>query len=332
MFDNQAGKPSTHIGAEGPQVPPEAANAPTGSYVLARVVAEGTDPRMTVSVSLRSEPGGLRVVGIDRDWPGRTLVDPRTIERPARNRYVEFEPERQKLFDGYAQAWNAKSGENLSPDERFRALSPSEQTTFDGITHALMRASLTDEQGRPLGTALDLVTGVQRIAGQQMGRGGDEQFRLYVTLRPDARDTLDRSREFVRTRANTVYHAGYPLSYRLGMRNPSIQFSARRQRPERRHRYRLPHEQRSPGPLQRPPHFVEFGRAGRRQRTASRPALERVRGLVVGSVRRCRVRRKGKGGGGSDRHGSDESPNAPCHPIDRSIRPSPSWRTRSRSS
>ena len=33
----------------------------------------------------------------------------------------------------------------MSPEERFRALSLSEQTTFDAVTHALMRSSLTDE-------------------------------------------------------------------------------------------------------------------------------------------------------------------------------------------
>ena len=104
-------------------------------------------------------------------------------------------------------------------------MTPSEQTTFDGITHALMRSALTDQDGRSLGRALDMVAGVERIAGEQSGRGGDQQFRLYVTLRPDARDTLERSRQFVRSHENTVYHAGYPHSYRLGDSVPSIQFS-----------------------------------------------------------------------------------------------------------
>jgi hypothetical protein len=88
-----------------------------------------------------------------------------------------------------------------------------------------MRSTLTDQEGRSLGHAIDLLTGVDRIAGQQSGRGGDQQFRLYVRLRPDTRDILDRSREFVRGHENTVYHAGYPHSYRLGEGTPSIQFS-----------------------------------------------------------------------------------------------------------
>jgi hypothetical protein len=224
-YDNAAGKPSARIGSEGPQVPPEASSSPIGSYLLARLIAEGVDPRMSVAVYLRHEAAGLRVVGIDRDWPGRTLVDARVVVRQVRNRYAELEPERQKLFAGYTQTLNAKTGQNQSPDDRFRAMSPSEQTTFDAITHALMRVSLTSADGRALGRALDLVTGVARIAGQQAGRSGDQQFRLYVTLRPDARDTLRQSREFVRAHQNTVYHAGYPYSYRTADGVPSMQFS-----------------------------------------------------------------------------------------------------------
>jgi hypothetical protein len=224
LFDNTAGKPGSLIRSEGALVPPAATTGPAGTYVLARVIAEGGDPAMDINVVLRSEPAGLSVVGVDRGWPGRTLVDPRVVERPTRNRYAELEPERQRLFDSYARTLNAKSGETVSSDDRFRALTPSEQTTFDGVTHALMRSTMTDQEGRPLGRALDLVTGLERIAGQQAGRSGDLQFRLYVTLRPETRETLERSREFVRGHENTVYHAGYPHSFRLDT-VPSVQIS-----------------------------------------------------------------------------------------------------------
>jgi hypothetical protein len=115
--------------------------------------------------------------------------------------------------------------ENMSPEERFRALTLSEQTTFDAITHALLHSTLTDAAGQPLGKALDLVTGLERIAGEQAGRSGDQQFRIYVTLRPNANDVLKQSREFVRDHDNTVYHPGDPYSYRLGAGVPSSQFS-----------------------------------------------------------------------------------------------------------
>ena len=226
-YDNKAGRPLAVLGStsQGQPIPTEAVNLPVGSYVLAQITAEGLAQGLSVSVYLRRDPDGLRVVGIDREWPGRSPVDPRIVVRPVRNRYVELDADRQRLFDTYARAMNLRLGENLSPDERFRALSLSQQTTFDAISHALLRSTLTDEARKPLGKALDVVAGLDRIAGEQGGRSTDQQFRIYVTLQPNANDILDRSREFVRSHENTVYHAGYPTSYRLGTGAPSVQFS-----------------------------------------------------------------------------------------------------------
>jgi hypothetical protein len=227
QFDNATGKPSASLGTvrSDLQIPAEAAAVPAGGHVLAQISAEGLPAGMIVTAHLRREGEGLRVIGLDHEWPGRTLINPRADDRPIANRFSELEPERQQLFSTYARALNEKTGQVLSPDERFRELSPSEQTTFDGVTHALMRSSLTDDQGASLGSALDLLSGLDRIAGEQAGRGGDQQYRLYVRLRPDAEDILDRSREFVRSHDNTVYHPGYPHSYRLGSGVPSVQFS-----------------------------------------------------------------------------------------------------------
>ena len=48
----------------------------------------------------------------------------------------------------------------------------------------------------------------------------------YVRLAPSALATLARSREFRRSADNTVYHKGYPTSYRGQGGTPSIQVSA----------------------------------------------------------------------------------------------------------
>jgi hypothetical protein len=227
IYDDKAGKPSAVLGSTGDDqpIPTAAMNVPVGSYVLAHITAEGGAPGMAVGLYLRRETDGLRVVGIDREWPGRSLVDPRVVVRPVRNRYVELDPDQQRIFDVYARTLNVKLGDTLSPEARFRALSLSQQTTFDAITHALLRSTLTDADGQPLGRAIDLVAGLDRIAGEQGGRSGDQQFRIYVTLQPNADSILDRSREFVRSQENTIYHAGYPHSYRLGSGAPSVQFS-----------------------------------------------------------------------------------------------------------
>ena len=110
----------------------------------------------------------------------------------------------EKTLRRLYRQYNKKTGFELTPEDYFDSLSVSERTTFDAVTHALMKTQLTDESGASLGGALDLVDGIVRISGHQYGRQGDEQFRVYVRLREGARETLERSREFSRGRENTV--------------------------------------------------------------------------------------------------------------------------------
>ncbi len=88
-----------------------------------------------------------------------------------------------------------------------------------------MTTPLTDSSGGRLGDALALIEHVDGVRGEVPGASGDRQFRMYVRLRPDARDTLERSKEFSRGVDNTVYHKGYPLNYREQGGTPSIQIS-----------------------------------------------------------------------------------------------------------
>ena len=44
-------------------------------------------------------------------------------------------------------------------------------------------------------------------------------------LRPDAEEILEKSTQFFRSHDNTVYHVGYPRSYRQEGNVPNIQFS-----------------------------------------------------------------------------------------------------------
>jgi hypothetical protein len=88
-----------------------------------------------------------------------------------------------------------------------------------------MRSQLTDAQGASLGALIDRIASIERIAGQYAGRSGDEQFRLYVTLKPDTRDVLGKSEEFFRDHENTVYHVGYPHSFRQIGKEPNMQIS-----------------------------------------------------------------------------------------------------------
>jgi hypothetical protein len=136
----------------------------------------------------------------------------------------QLDAKQTSLFRALRRQYNSRSGRTYR-HKRFDALSLSQQTTFDAVTHALMRSELTDEAGRPLGSPIDLLEGIDRIAGQYAGRSGDQQFRLYVRLKPEARAVLDKSREFFRDHDNTVYHVGYPDSHRQIGKEPNIQFS-----------------------------------------------------------------------------------------------------------
>ena len=196
---------------------------PPGSYVAAQITAG--DAAMRVDVFLRRGANGFDVVGLDRSWPGKVISIPPPRPRADRRVFADLSMPQKALFETYVKGYNASRGTQYATEEGFDRLTISEQTTFYGITHALMNSRLTDAQGASLGTALDRIDSIERIAGQYAGRGGDEQFRLFVNLKPDTREVLEKSNEFFKDHENTVYHVGYPHSYRQAGKEPNIQFS-----------------------------------------------------------------------------------------------------------
>jgi hypothetical protein len=142
--------------------------------------------------------------------------------------YAMLRPEQKRLVDDFVSRYNATTGSKFVPAEAYDSARLSVRTTFDAVTHALLKAKLTDAKGKSLGHALDLVDTVDEVMGEQSGVGGDRQFRVYVYLKPTAMDILSRSQEFSRDRDNTIYHKGFPICYRLKNGPPSIQFSISR--------------------------------------------------------------------------------------------------------
>jgi hypothetical protein len=112
--------------------------------------------------------------------------------------------------------------------QAFDALPVSVRTTYDAVTHALLTTKLTDADGASLGTALDRVASLETIRGSVKGGRGDVQFRLYALLESNTFKILKKSQEFRRTADNTVFHKGYPISFRQQGGVPSIQFSISR--------------------------------------------------------------------------------------------------------
>ena len=223
-FDNISEQHTEMLSAADPfQIPPGARALAEGSYFAARIVSD--DSETATTVFLRREKDRFQVVGIDRDWPGKRIADASQEEDTGVSRFQNLEPRQKELVEGPTANYNQLTGRSLTRQEFFDSQSLSERTTYDAVTHALMNSKLNDEAGNDLGHAIDLVKETERIAGQYYGRGGDQQFRLYVFLVPGAKETLEKAREFFLDHENTVYHVGYPISFRQEGKVPNIQFS-----------------------------------------------------------------------------------------------------------
>ena len=235
-FDNVSGASFAIADSTGFTIPDAMLDADPGTYFVGGIgiegdgiavdVEQGVRTTHRVEVYLRRETSGFSVVGIDRIWPGKVVVQPRAeAPRATTSRYDTLTERQRELFDSYAALYSQQTGFEISAPEYWEVMSISERTTFDAVTQAMESTELTDMSGASLGNALELCTAVERVAGQYSGLGGDQQFRVYCTLRPDAQDVIEASQEFTRGHENTVYHVGFPISYRQGGDPPTMQFS-----------------------------------------------------------------------------------------------------------
>jgi len=151
-----------------------------------------------------------------------------TAQQPPRfgGAYSELDARRQQLVADWLARFTKVTGKALDARSFYDdVLSLSTKTTFDAVTHALMTTPLTDASDQKFGDGLTLIERLDTVKGEVSGTSSDRQFRLYVRLTPNAREMLERSREFKRAIDNTVYHKGYPLNYREQNGTPSIQVS-----------------------------------------------------------------------------------------------------------
>ena len=140
--------------------------------------------------------------------------------------YAELDARRQQLVADWVKRFVKVTGQNMEAGSFYdEMLSLSTKTTYDAVTHALVTTPLTDASGQKFGDGLAIIERVDTVKGEISGASSDRQFRLYVRLTPNAREMLERSREFKRAIDNTVYHKGYPINYREQNGTPSIQVS-----------------------------------------------------------------------------------------------------------
>jgi hypothetical protein len=146
--------------------------------------------------------------------------------RPFGGAFSDLGSRRQRLVEVWVARFNEVTGQNVEAGPFYDTfVKISSRTTFDAVTNALMTTPLTDASGERFGDALEIVERVEAVQGHVPGSSGDRQFRMYAHLKEDAVDMLEKSREFERGVDNTVYHRGYPISYRQQGGTPSIQVS-----------------------------------------------------------------------------------------------------------
>ncbi len=164
--------------------------------------------------------------------PGAVGQEANEAQAPMRyfgGSYASLAPEQVRLIEDWVRSFSEITGREIAPESFYNEhVKLSTKTTFDAVTNALMTTPLTDESGRSLGTALDLVAHMETVRGKVKGERGDRQFRMYVKLRTDAIDILNQCREFNRKADNAIYHKGYPINYRQSGSIPSIQISIAR--------------------------------------------------------------------------------------------------------
>jgi len=140
--------------------------------------------------------------------------------------YSDLDERRQQLVGHWVARFTKVTGQRLDARSFYDdILSLSTKTTFEAVTHALMTTPLTDASGQKFADGLVLIERVDSVKGEVSGTPSDRQFRMYVRLTSNAREMLNRSREFKRGIDNTVYHKGYPTNYRERGGTPSIQLS-----------------------------------------------------------------------------------------------------------
>jgi hypothetical protein len=141
--------------------------------------------------------------------------------------YQDLKPEQTRLIDGWFERFSEVMGRQVDPAREYNRVPVSYRTTFEAVTHALMTTDVVSA-GAEKTTAIELIAQLDAVHGKIAGAGGDRQFRIYVTLKPDALDLLKNSEHFSRGMDNTVFHKGFPINYRQSGGVPSIQFSVAR--------------------------------------------------------------------------------------------------------
>lgn len=122
---------------------------------------------------------------------------------PSGRSFESLRVEQRRLVEDWFARLSKTTGKPIDLRNGYNNTALSARTTFDGVTHALLQTTLTSQDGKPLGTALDLVARVNEVAGRILDAQSDENPRLLfactIQARP-ARDDFARQARFTPVR------------------------------------------------------------------------------------------------------------------------------------
>jgi RHS repeat-associated protein len=154
------------------------------------------------------------------------FIDPNGLD------WSDLSEEQRRVFQNYADNYNKDNRSKLSSEQVYNTLNSSQMATFESVTYALEHTQLVDSKGNSMGNALQQVAGVSRIAGETPGSSkGDDQFRIFVDLKPGAVETFGKSQGFEPSSNKVlglfqIYHQGFPDSFRQTRREGVIGMEA----------------------------------------------------------------------------------------------------------
>lgn len=131
---------------------------------------------------------------------------------PATIIFNRLSPEQQRVFRTFANPSRTEHS-SLETPRAYAILSESQRSVFEAVTDALEKTCLDDQPRLSCLHAIGLVEEVLEIRGENMQLSSDQQFFLLVRLNESASDLLRRSTQFSEGR-NTIYHRGFPFSFR----------------------------------------------------------------------------------------------------------------------